>query len=81
MLRWLERLRRGEIESAAPTRPATDGFNDEMKRSMPETVWTTGCNSWYLGEDGLPELWPWTPERHREMLEQPVAEDFAVRSR
>jgi len=81
VLRWLERLRRGEIESAAPTRPATDHFNDEMKRSMPETVWTTGCNSWYLGEDGLPELWPWTPERHREMLAAPVDEDFAVRSR
>ncbi len=77
VLRWIERLRRGEIASVAPTRPATDGFNDEMKRSMPETVWTTGCNSWYLGEDGVPELWPWTPERHREMLDEPIAEDFA----
>jgi len=25
------------------------------------TVWATGCTSWYLGQDGNPELWPWNP--------------------
>ena len=34
-----------------------------MKAAMPPTVWVTGCSSWYLGKDGLPELFPWTPER------------------
>ena len=38
----------------------------------------TGCKSWYLGEDGLPELWPWTPRRHREMLDCPEVEHFAL---
>ncbi|MDT7567865.1 MAG: hypothetical protein QOG76_6489, partial [Pseudonocardiales bacterium] len=26
--------------------------------------------SWYLGQDGNPELWPWTPDRHRARLAQ-----------
>ena len=39
-----------------------------MKAAMPQTVWITGCKSWYLGKDGLPELFPWVPQRHRELL-------------
>ena len=38
---------------------ATKEYNEEMKSAMPQTVWLTGCTSWYLGEDGLPELFPW----------------------
>ena len=59
---------RRPLDSVAPTADATERFNQEMRDAMPATVWVTGCNSWYLGKDGLPELWPWTPERHREML-------------
>lgn len=81
VLQWIEELRRGEIRSIAPTREATEAFNAEMRMAMPNTVWTTGCNSWYLGADGLPELWPWTPSRHREMLRRPVQQDFVIRKK
>ena len=43
-----------------------------MKAAMPQTVWMTGCKSWYLGKDGLPELFPWTPVRHHELLATPA---------
>lgn len=76
--RWVERLRDGRVASVAPTPEATARFNDEMRRAMPGTVWVTGCRSWYLGPDGLPELWPWTPARHRELLREPEPADFAV---
>jgi hypothetical protein len=46
---------------------------------MPGTVWVTGCQSWYLGKDGLPELFPWTPDRHRAMLRNVDPEHFDVR--
>lgn len=78
VLHWIDELRRGAISSTAPTPEATERFNAEMRSAMPKTVWTTGCNSWYLGADGLPELWPWTPARHREMLASPVYKDFEV---
>jgi cation diffusion facilitator CzcD-associated flavoprotein CzcO len=78
VLDWINRLRRGEIAATAPTAEATDRFNDEMKAAMPNTIWTSGCTSWYLGPDGRPELWPWTPQRFREMLERPDVAEYEV---
>jgi cation diffusion facilitator CzcD-associated flavoprotein CzcO len=34
----------------------------------------------YLGKDGLPELFPWTPTRHRELLRIPETAHFDVRT-
>jgi cation diffusion facilitator CzcD-associated flavoprotein CzcO len=74
----IERWRRGEVETVAPTREATDRFNQEVRAAMPSTVWVTGCKSWYIGKDGLPHAWPWTPERHREILAEPEWDDWDV---
>jgi len=66
--------------AAAPTEAATKQYNEDMKASMPQTIWVSGCSSWYLGRDGLPELFPWPPERHQELLASPEADDFDVRT-
>jgi cation diffusion facilitator CzcD-associated flavoprotein CzcO len=76
---WINQIRDGRVVVAAPTEAATKNYNEAMKAAMPKTVWVTGCNSWYLGKDGLPELFPWAPERHRELLHQPEPADFDVR--
>ncbi len=43
---------------------AHDRFVAEMRERTRETVWASGCNSWYLAEDGTNfTLWPsWTFE-------------------
>jgi cation diffusion facilitator CzcD-associated flavoprotein CzcO len=81
-LGWIERWRRGELDSASPTDAAAERFNRQVRAalSVPGTVWVTGCNSWYLGDDGLPELWPWSAARHREVLAAPVDDDWEVRA-
>lgn len=76
---WIKQLRDGHVVAAAPTEVATKEYNEAMKAAMPQTIWVTGCNSWYLGKDGLPELFPWVPERHRELLHQPELADFDIR--
>ncbi len=78
---WIEQLRAERIVSAAPSEAATKLYNEDMKAAMPQTVWTTGCSSWYLGKDGLPELFPWTPQRYTELLRAPQVTDFEVRTR
>ena len=77
---WIDQLRAGRIVSASPTEAATKVYNDDMKAAMPQTIWVTGCSSWYLGKDGLPELFPWTPERYSELLRAPQVTDFDVRT-
>lgn len=77
---WINQLRGGRLVAAAPTEAATKDYNEAMKAAMPQTIWVSGCNSWYLGKDGLPELFPWIPERHRELLQTPVLDDFDVRT-
>lgn len=68
ILRWIQRWRRGEFDTVEPTSSATESFNAKLRAAMPDTVWTTGCDSWYLGKDGVPEVWPFTPAKHRAML-------------
>jgi cation diffusion facilitator CzcD-associated flavoprotein CzcO len=65
---WIQRWRGREFDSVAPTEQATDKFNASMHAAMPNTVWATGCTSWYLGINGTPELWPWTPNAYRQRL-------------
>jgi cation diffusion facilitator CzcD-associated flavoprotein CzcO len=77
-LRFIELWRRGELDAASPTRPATDTYNAELRAAIPNTIWASGCQSWYIGKDGLPHAWPWTPERHREMLAEPQLDEWEL---
>jgi len=79
ILDWILRWRRREFDTVAPTRAATDKFNAEMQAAMPRTVWATGCTSWYIGQDGNPELWPWNPSQLRVRLAQPEPGDHELR--
>ncbi|MGO4444958.1 flavin-containing monooxygenase [Mycobacterium sp. 2YAF39] len=77
---WINKIRNGDIVAASPTYAATEDYNEEMKSAMPQTIWVTGCKSWYLGKDGLPELFPWRPVRHRELLAIPDESHFDVQT-
>jgi cation diffusion facilitator CzcD-associated flavoprotein CzcO len=78
ILKLIRMFRNGELDALAPTPEATESFNAQMRDAMPATVWLTGCNSWYLGDSGFPELWPWTPDRHRDMLREPALEEYEL---
>jgi hypothetical protein len=76
---WIQGWERRDFDTVVPTRQATDAFNAEMRTAMPETIWMSGCDSWYLGQDGRPELWPWTPAQHRVRLSTPNVADYDLR--
>ncbi|WAC93712.1 flavin-containing monooxygenase [Mycobacterium sp. Aquia_213] len=77
---WIKQLRTGLVHSAAPTEVATKEYNERLKAAIPQTIWASGCNSWYVGKDGLPEVFPWTPETHTQLLRRPELADFDVRT-
>ncbi|MDV6012520.1 NAD(P)/FAD-dependent oxidoreductase [Haloechinothrix sp. LS1_15] len=71
ILRWIRRWQQGEFDSVAPTPQALERFHATLRTAMPATVWASGCDSWYIGQDGLPEVWPFTPAEHRKLLLSP----------
>jgi cation diffusion facilitator CzcD-associated flavoprotein CzcO len=82
IMQWLELYRAGAYDLAEPTAEATRAFNDELIAAYPnDTVWASGCQSYYLGADGLPSVWPWRAERYDAMLARPNLADFMLRQR
>ncbi len=56
---------------------ATQDYNQRIKEAMKTTIWLTGCNSWYLDEQGNSATWPWTPQQFRKDLKNPDYRDFS----
>lgn len=77
-MRCIARWRRGEIDAMHPTPEATAAFNEDMKAALPDTIWASGCKSWYLGADGLPSVWPWEASHHRAILQEPEPGHWVV---
>ena len=78
VLDWIQRWQRSEVDTMTPTAAATDAFYADVREAMTDTVWTTGCQSWYIGETGEPELFPWPPGHYRRMLGSVATEDFVL---
>jgi cation diffusion facilitator CzcD-associated flavoprotein CzcO len=47
-------------------REAAEAFDRELRAALAQTVWHTGCTSWYLDENGNdPNQWPWLWSAYR----------------
>lgn len=68
ILRFVRRMSDGQLRAVSPTPVATRAFQDLIRNHMEDTVWVSGCDSWYLGPDGTPILWPFPPKQFYEML-------------
>jgi cation diffusion facilitator CzcD-associated flavoprotein CzcO len=75
---WLRRFRHGEIDTVEVTEEATTSFNDDVATALGPTVWNTGCNSWYLTDEGNVDLWPYDRKTMTAMLTTPDDRDFHV---
>jgi hypothetical protein len=75
---WLRRFRDGEINTVEVTEEATTKFNDDVSAALGPTVWNTGCNSWYLTDEGIVDLWPYDCKTMTGMLAEPDDRDYHV---
>lgn len=64
-----------EIE---PKEEAVAGFYQRVGEALGDTVWTSGCQSWYQDEDGVPALWPWTPMRYMSEIAEPNMGEYVT---
>ena len=78
IVQWLRRFRSGEIKTVEVTEEATTNFNDDVAAALGPTVWNTGCNSWYLTDDGNVDLWPYDRKTMTAMLARPDDRDYHI---
>jgi cation diffusion facilitator CzcD-associated flavoprotein CzcO len=79
VLQLVDLLRCGACHEISASHEAMERFDRERKQAARSTIWSSGCKSWYLDEEGLPTAWPWTFDRFREEMRAPRAEDFETR--
>ncbi|MDO8287985.1 MAG: NAD(P)/FAD-dependent oxidoreductase [Parvibaculum sp.] len=75
-LKLIETLRTGNVRELSPKPEALRAFNDAVKAKMPDTVWASGCKSWYINKDGHVASWPWTFDKFKRDMTEPVMEDY-----
>jgi hypothetical protein len=75
----LDKMKRDGHVAIAAKEEAFATYNDAMVRTLPRTVWVTGgCTSWYMDKSGLPNLYPWPPERYLKEMRQPDFDEFRL---
>lgn len=72
----LDLLREGRCQALSPSERATDAFETARVEAAQNTVWTTGCASWYLDDRGVPATWPWTIAEFYAALAKPDLSAF-----
>lgn len=77
-MKLIELLHAGRCETLVVRSEAVQAFNDALRRKMPDTIWSSGCSSWYLDKNGDVASWPWTYEKFEADMSEPVLSDYEL---
>lgn len=79
VLQYLQTLRKHPASALDINASVQQGFNARIQRMFRGTTWTSGCNSWYLTEDGRnTTLWPGFSWRYRLMTRHFSVADYRL---
>ena len=78
VLKLVELLRDRRARAIAPSASATAAFDEARTVAAKNSIWSTGCKSWYLDQRGIPASWPWTFDRFRGEMAQPRLEAYVT---
>ena len=78
VLKVVDHVNQGDLDEAVISQEAYQRFDAERYEAAKGTVWATGCNSWYLDNNGVPFAWPFPFSRFRAEMEAPKLEDYEL---
>ena len=82
IISMLDLMGRKGLTSLAPTRQAYEDYNKAMRERVKDTVWVTGgCDSWYIDESGLPNLYPFPPQQYLREMHAPHEDEYEATPR
>jgi cation diffusion facilitator CzcD-associated flavoprotein CzcO len=79
IMQLVEQVRSGACHEISATREAMEHHEDARAAAAANTIWVTGCRSWYLDDRGIPAVWPWSFARFREVMQAPDFDAFELR--
>jgi hypothetical protein len=79
IMQLVERLRSGGAREISASADALRRFEQARVEAARNTIWATGCRSWYLDDRGIPAAWPWPFARFRSEMSAPSWEAYDVR--
>ncbi len=74
----MEPVRKGHCAGVAPTMDALERYEAKRNEAVKRTVFASGCSSWYIGADGLPQVWPWSYAHFIEVMSKPDLADYEL---
>ena len=69
-------LRAGTCNAIAPSMAALEDYEMRRTEAAKRTVFASGCRSWYLDKDGVPQVWPWSYAYFQEVMATPNLDDY-----
>ena len=77
VIAMLDLMREEGLAALDPKESAYQEYNRAMTEAIPNTVWYSGgCTSWYYDKSGLPNLYPWSPQRYLDSMLDPKADEY-----
>ena len=76
ILQLVDRLRDGSRREIRVKPDVAAAYENRRVEAAKRSIWSTGCNSWYLDADGVPASWPWTFARFAETMARPEMTEF-----
>jgi hypothetical protein len=75
----VELIASGRCSEVSPKPAALEAFEAARADAARNTIWVTGCRSWYLDDRGIPAVWPWVFDRFRQEMAAPDLSAFELR--
>lgn len=66
----------GEAKWVAPKAEAHAEYEERRVAAAKQTVFGSGCTSWYLDAEGVPGTWPWSYDAFAKAMETPTLDEF-----
>jgi len=76
ILQLMEKIRSGECREISASPTATAEFENRRSEAAKQSIWATGCTSWYLDKNGVPASWPWSRARFFDEMAAPKLESY-----
>lgn len=74
----IERVQQQGIAGLSAKAQALARYDAERLSAAKTSVFGSGCNSWYLDKNGVPNTWPWSQSRFRQEMQTPQWQDYTV---